>query len=177
MKAIVTSPICPLMTRPSHQCRRGDEALFGMTLEVLEATRTGWYQVEAPYRYGGYAPAECLLFGDSGVRRWADLPKQVVCKAICDVLSGPAVEFWPLVTLTRGALVSPVGAPDEKGWQRVVLPDGREGYTANITKSPFLPRRTPFGLRSPPPPAPIWVSITAGAAKPPWASTAPASPP
>ena len=45
-------PICPLMTRPSHQCRRGDEALFGMTLEVLEATRTGWYQVEAPYRYG-----------------------------------------------------------------------------------------------------------------------------
>ena len=92
MKAIVTSPICPLMTRPSHQCRRGDEALFGMTLEVLEATRTGWYQVEAPYRYGGYAPAECLLFGDSGVRRWADLPKQVVCKAICDVLSGPAVE-------------------------------------------------------------------------------------
>lgn len=129
MKAIVTSPICPLMTRPSHQCRRGDEALFGMTLEVLEDTRTGWYQVEAPYRYGGYAPADCLLFGDSGVRRWADLPKQVVCKAICDVLSGPAVEFWPLVTLTRGALVSPVGAPDEKGWQRVVLPDGREGYT------------------------------------------------
>ena len=53
----------------------------------------------------------------------------MVCKAICDVLSGPAVEFWPLVTLTRGALVSPVGAPDEKGWQRVVLPDGREGYT------------------------------------------------
>ena len=53
MKAIVTSPICPLMTRPSHQCRRGDEALFGMTLEVLEDTRTGWYQVEAPYRYGG----------------------------------------------------------------------------------------------------------------------------
>ena len=95
MKAIVTSPICPLMTRPSHQCRRGDEALFGMTLEVLEDTRTGWYQVEAPYRYGGYAPADCLLFGDSGVRRWADLPKQVVCKAICDVLSGPAVEFWP----------------------------------------------------------------------------------
>lgn len=59
------------MTRPSHQCRRGDEALFGMTLEVLEDTRTGWYQVEAPYRYGGYAPAECLLFGDSGIRRWA----------------------------------------------------------------------------------------------------------
>lgn len=102
MKAIVTSPICPLMTRPSRQCRRGDEALFGMTLEVLEDTRTGWYQVEAPYRYGGYAPAECLLFGDSGIRRWADLPKQVVCKAICDVLSGPAVEFWPLVTLTGG---------------------------------------------------------------------------
>ena len=120
MKAIVTSPICPLMTRPSHQCRRGDEALFGMTLEVLEDTRTGWYQVEAPYRYGGYAPAECLLFGDSGVRR-----------------------------LTRGALVSPVGAPDERGWQRVVLPDGREGYTkcsflCEYYKKPFPAEENAF---------------------------------
>lgn len=134
MNAIVISPVCPLMTRPCRQCERADEALFGMIVTVLEDTRTGWYKVETPYRYTGYAPADALLFGESNVARWAALPKKVILKGICDVLSGPEVEFWPLITLTRGALVSPVGSPNEKGWQKVVLPDGREGYT----KSSFL---------------------------------------
>lgn len=134
MKAIVNSPICPLMTRPSRQCSLADEVLFGMTVEVLEDTRSGWYRVETHYRYTGYAPAECLLFGESNVDHWAALPKRVVLKGICDVLAGPEVESWPLVTLTRGALAAPVGEPNENGWQKVSLPDGREGYT----KSSFL---------------------------------------
>ena len=134
MKALINAPICPLMTRPSRQCELGDEALFGMAVEVLEETLPGWYRVRTPYRYEDYAPADCLLFGEHNVQRWLSLPKRVVLKSICDVLSGPAVTCFPLVTLTRGALVAPVREPDEKGWIRVELPDGREGYT----KSSFL---------------------------------------
>ena len=134
MKALINAPICPLMTRPSRQCELGDEALFGMAVEVLEETLPGWYRVRTPYRYEDYAPADCLLFGEHNVQRWLSLPKRVVLKSICDVLSGPAVACFPLVTLTRGALVAPVREPDEKGWVRVELPDGREGYT----KSSFL---------------------------------------
>ena len=134
MKAVVTSPICPLMLRPSHQCERADEALFGMAVEVLEDTRSGWYKVETHYRYTGYAHADSLLFGEGNLRRWADLPKLVIGKGICDIQAAPSVQSWALVTLTRGALVSPVGDPDGDGWQKVSLPDGREGYT----KSSFL---------------------------------------
>ena len=134
MKALINAPICPLMTRPSRQCELGDEALFGMAVEVLEETLPGWYRVRTPYRYEDYAPADCLLFGEHNVQRWLSLPKRVVLKSICDVLSGPAVACFPLVTLTRGALVAPVREPDEKGWVGVELPDGREGYT----KSSFL---------------------------------------
>ena len=36
MRAIVNSPICPLMTQPRCDCELADEALFGMVLEVLE---------------------------------------------------------------------------------------------------------------------------------------------
>ena len=129
MKALINAPICPLMTRPSRQCELGDEALFGMAVEGLEETLPGWYRVRTPYRYEDYAPADCLLFGEHNVQRWLSLPKRVVLKSICDVLSGPAVACFPLVTLTRGALVAPVREPDEKGWVRVELPDGREGYT------------------------------------------------
>lgn len=134
MNAIVIAPICPLMVCPCHPCERADEALFGMIVEVLENTHTGWYRVKTHYRYTGYAPAEALLFGESNLSRWSSLPKMVVLKSICDVLSGPEVQCWPLITLPRGALLAPIGTPNEKGWQKVVLPDGREGYT----KSSFL---------------------------------------
>ena len=134
MKAVVTSPICPLMLRPSHQCERADEALFGMELEVLENCGGGWHLVRAPYRYEGYAHEDCLLFGEGNARRWAVAPKRVVLKGICDVQAAPLVQSWALATLTQGALVSPVGEPKEGGWQKVSLPDGREGYT----KSSFL---------------------------------------
>ena len=69
MKALINAPICPLMTRPSRQCELGDEALFGMAVEVLEETLPGWYRVRTPYRYEDYAPADCLLFGEHNVQR------------------------------------------------------------------------------------------------------------
>ena len=129
MYVLVRSPICPLMSRPSSQCELADEVLHGMTVEVLEEALPGWYRVRAPYRYEGYAPEAGLLFGEGHAARWASLPKRVVVKSFCDVLSGPAVTCFPLEALTRGALVSPVGSPDANGWQRVELSDGREGYT------------------------------------------------
>ena len=129
MKAVVTSTICPLMLHPSQQCERADEALFGNTVTLLEEPCPGWYRVETHYRYTGYAAAADLLPGDGNAARWASLQKQVVLKAVCDVLAAPDVQSWVMVTLTRGALVAPVDAPDEKGWQKVSLPDGREGYT------------------------------------------------
>lgn len=129
MKAVITAPICPLMLRPSHQCERADEALFGWELELLEPASPGFYRVETHYRYQGYAPADCLLTGDVNAARWAALPKKVVLRGICDVQAAPSVQSWALITLPRGALVSPVGDPDGDGWQKVSLPDGREGYT------------------------------------------------
>ena len=129
MNAIVIEPICPLMSRPQLQCERADEVLAGMVVELLEEVRPGWYLARAPYRYEGYLRAEHVLTGDHLVRRWTQRPKRVVLRGVCDVLSGPAVACFPLATLTRGALVSPAGAPNADGWLRVELPDGRQGYT------------------------------------------------
>ena len=129
MKALIQSPICPLKSRPHDQSELADEALLGMTVEVLEESGTGWYRIRTPYRYEGWAPVEGLLFGEGQVKWWESLPKQVVLRGVCDVLSAPSVQGWCVETVTRGDLLSPIGKPDENGWQRVALPDGREGYT------------------------------------------------
>jgi len=57
----------------------------------------------------------------------------VLYKNTCDVLAEPRVQAWPILSLTRGALVHPIGKEAE-GWQKVRFCDGREGYT----RSSFL---------------------------------------
>lgn len=129
MKAVVTSPICPLMLRPSHQCERADEALFGFILELEEAVAPNWYKATTHYGYSGYVHSDHIAIGDGNADRWAKLEKQVVTMVACDIQASPSVQSWTLVNVTRGALVAPAGKPNADGWMKVSLPDGSEGYT------------------------------------------------
>lgn len=155
MKAIVNSPICPLMTEPRHDCELADEALFGMVLEVLEQTTPGYWKVRTHYRYEGYAPVNSLVIGDQSAQEWAALPKRVVLhKNTCDVMAAPKVQSWPLVTLPMGAVVAVTEPPETDpetgeptGWQLVSLPDGAEGYVRSSWLDTYYDR--PIGLPEP----------------------------
>ena len=126
MKAIVTSAICPLRSQPTHDCERADEALCGMVVEILEKTTKDYWKVRTHYRYEGYAAVKNLR--TDGVEEWEAMPKKVVLhKNTCDVQAGPKVQSWELLTVTRGAVLAVIGEAEE-GWQKVQLPDGREGY-------------------------------------------------
>lgn len=131
MKYTITkTPRCPLMLHPTHDTEQADEMLLGWRAEILEEAAPGWLRVRADYRYEGYAPADCLT-EDNG---WSAMPKLVVTKGYCTALSLPKVQGALVGDLPRGALVAPLAPPDEKGWIKIALPDGSEGYT----KSSFL---------------------------------------
>lgn len=128
MKAIVKVPVCPLLAAPTRESTLEDEALYGMVVEILEAPAPGWYRVRTHYSYEGIVSADDLIVGDEAADAWEALPKKVIRnKNFCDVLSAPKVQGWILAALPRGAVVSPVGQP-EKGWQQVLLADGRTGF-------------------------------------------------
>lgn len=129
MNAVVVSPICPLHAEPTFTAPLADEALYGWPLEVLEEPCAGWTRVRTHYRYEGYAPAKALVLGAGCTRRWGEREKCVVRASAADVLDRPAVQGRRLATLPRGGLAAPLGEPDGDGWQKVSLPDGREGYT------------------------------------------------
>lgn len=134
MKAIIKSTICPLHSKPDAHSELADEALYGMVVELLERVGSDWFKIRTHYRYEGYAPAACLLIGDAAADAWLALPKKVVLhKNTCDVMFAPKVQSYPIASLTRGAVVSPVGEPED-GWQKVILCDGLQGYT----RSSFL---------------------------------------
>lgn len=139
MRAVVNSPICPLLSRPRWDCPLSDEALFGMAVEVLEQTTPGYWKVRTPYRYEGYAPARCLVPGDRAADRWDALPRKAVFhRNFADVMSRPEFQSQITVTLPLGALAAPTGEPRE-GWQGVCLPDGREGFVRAGALAPLPP--------------------------------------
>ena len=116
MRAVVKSPICPLLSQPRRDCERVDEVLFGMVVEVLEQTTPRFLKVRTRYRYEGYAPIGCLLLSDEAANRWESLPKKVILhKNTCDVMAAPKVQSWARTTLPLGSLVAVEGEP-EKGW-------------------------------------------------------------
>lgn len=123
--AVVNVPVCPLLTRPCGRGEPADEVLYGMEVQVLEA-QGEWRRLRAFYGYEGWAREECLA--GRGAAAWARLSKAAVrSRAFCDVLCRPRYQARRLLSLPRGALLSPVGVPAE-GWQEVCLVDGQEGY-------------------------------------------------
>ena len=125
MKYIVNTPRCPLQLHPTHDTEQADEMMLGWGCEILEESAPGWVKVRTDYRYEGYAPVENLV-PDNG---WTSRSKKVVTKGYCTVLSLPKVQGALVCDLPRGALVAPIAEPDENHWVKVLLPDGREGYT------------------------------------------------
>ncbi len=134
MFAVVNASLCPLQAEPRPDCTLADEALFGMVVEVLEETTPDYWKVRTHYRYEGYAPVSCLETDPRQVEAWRAGAKRVVLhKNICDVLAEPKVQSWPLASVPLGGLLIPMER-EEEGWQAVLLPDGRKGYT----RSSFL---------------------------------------
>lgn len=124
MEFVVSVPLCPLYAAASAGAERVDELLCGWSADILEELSTGWCRVRTAYRYEGWARRECLRPAGS----WAGREKLLLRAPFADVLCGPEVERPAADTLPRGSLVVPAGAPAD-GWQKIALPDGREGYT------------------------------------------------
>ena len=129
MKAIVNTSVCAMLSQPTRESTVVDEALYGMVVDILDEPAPGWYTIRTHYRYEGIVSADDLIVGDEAAAAWEARPKTVVRnKKFCDVRSVPKVQGWHLQSLTRGCVVSPVGEP-ENGWQKVLLADGRTGFT------------------------------------------------
>lgn len=126
---VVTATRCSLMAKPTRECDQVDEMLMGWRAEILEEVAPGWVKVRADYRYEGYAHVDDLCADEDQVNIFLSMPKKVITKGYCTVMSIPDVEGYLIADLTRGALVAPLDEGNEKGWVKVALPNGKTGYT------------------------------------------------
>lgn len=126
MFVLVSAPIAPLYTKPEELAELADEALCGMSVEIL-GEQGKYRQVRTHYGYEGWIPQECLCFDQNLKATWDESPKKVVLHAYIDVQAEPRVQGHVLCSVPRGCLVSPLEG-EEAGWMRIRLCGGTEGY-------------------------------------------------
>lgn len=107
-----------------------DEGLYGMPVEIIEVCSEKWVKVKTHYYYEGYVPLEDLwLISEADKMGRVSSNLRVINHSYVDVLALPKVQGIRLQALTRGAIVTLVeAAKEEKGWAKIRLNDGKEGY-------------------------------------------------
>lgn len=135
MRALINKDVVSLRTEPSDEATLTDEALYGMPVEIMEEDgETGWCRVRTHYHYEGYCRVGDLMVGDK-VPAFLSGDIKVVIRPYIDLLSEEKVQGICLQSVPRGGRVCVLGkVEDKEGWLKVMLVDGRIGYT----KASFL---------------------------------------
>lgn len=125
-RAIVSSMIAPLYISPKLPNELDDEALYGMTVDILEELPDGWYKIRTPYRYESYVEGKHLSFDEAELAAYESGSIMTVYAPTADILTGEDFQEHCLITVTRGALLN-VLLVGEK-WAKVRTVGGAEGY-------------------------------------------------
>ena len=137
---ICTQPVTQLWERP-EALEASDELLCGWIYEGLEE-KNGFLRVRTHYGYEGWMDAKDFR---PIPERYEDRKRlYTVSTHMADVLAEPRVQGRRMNTLFAGSLIeTSEESCTEDDWIRVMLPDGREGWTRTHF---LLPRRDGDGF-------------------------------
>ncbi len=127
--ATVFSDIAPLYEKPSVESARLDEALYGMSVQVMQESNTGWCYVRTEHNTEGYTPTACLETDVDVASAWRKYKKVTVLAPYVDVMKEASHTAGRLASLPRGGILVPLGKAGVDGWQKVGLTSGTVGYT------------------------------------------------
>ncbi|SCG82287.1 NLP/P60 protein [Proteiniborus sp. DW1] len=135
--AIVTSTIAPLMLEPKFNTEKIDEALCGMTLEILEELSNGWYYCITGYRYKGYVHDSCISIDTEKTCKWKEEAKNIINHRYVDVLAKPKYQSHIIHNLVKGSRIKLTDETSDV-WSKIILPDGRKGWIKSVYISQYL---------------------------------------
>jgi cell wall-associated NlpC family hydrolase len=122
---VIQVPIAALHKDPDPTSVRLDEGLHGMVVAADEQV-DGYRLCEMSYGYDGLIAADQLNADPEIVARYSEKVERIYAP-FADILSRPAYQGHVLATLPRGSHV--VLLSEEGDYFKILLADGREGYT------------------------------------------------
>lgn len=127
--ATVSADIAPVYEKPSTESVRTDEALYGMSVQVMQQSESGWSYLRTEMGTEGYTPSNCLHIDPEVATAWRKYKKMTVLSTYIDILKGPDENSGRITSVPRGGIVVPLKSAGEDGWQKVGLVNGAVGYT------------------------------------------------
>ncbi len=132
---IVCLSVCNLHAAPDFASEMVSQGLMGMPVSVLQ--QDGWYRVQTPDRYIAWVhPAGIRLMDRETLEAWNRAEKVVVTAHTGVVYDRPDPDAQPVSDAVAGNRLRLEGK--EKGYYKVVYPDGRKGY---LHRSACMPER------------------------------------
>lgn len=127
--ATVRCDVLPIYERPSLDSLRRDEALYGMSVQVLQEMQDSWCHIRTEHNTEGYAMVSALETNVEIATAWRKYKKVVVLASYIDIQSSANFISAVLASVPRGAILVALGQPGIDGWQKVGLTGGEVGYT------------------------------------------------
>ena len=127
--ATIVVDVAPIFEKPSTDSLRCDEALYGMSVQVIQESQSGWCYLRTDYGMEGYCPTSCLETDAETAAAWRKYRKMTVLAPYIDVQKQARKEAPRAVSLARGSILVPLGSAETEGYVKVGLPNGGVGYT------------------------------------------------
>ncbi len=126
--AVVNSSVNFLREAPSYEAELGTQALMGTIVEIIDST-SYWRQVITPEPYTAWCNALTLIeMSSEQIEVYKSSPKLIITAWHSAVYSSPSSSSVKLTDLLEGNILRLADAKSSKGYTKVLLPDGREGY-------------------------------------------------
>lgn len=127
--ATIAADIAPLFERPLPDALRLEELLYGMTVQLVQESDTGWCYVRTEHRTEGYMRTANLQTDNNVAVAWRKYKKAIALAPYIDVQSSPDSQASTVVSVPRGGILVTLGQAGADGWQKIGLVDGAIGYT------------------------------------------------
>ena len=122
---IVNVSVCNMRLSGSYSSELVSQALMGTPVRILKSRR-GWLFVQTPDLYLGWIDDGAIqTFDEEDFGRWKKSQRVIYIKKTGDILSDP-FSGRVISDIVAGCILEFTGI--EKGFFRVRLPDGREGF-------------------------------------------------
>ena len=124
--ALITISVANLRREPDHAAEMVNQTLLGSVVTLLKK-RQGIYLSQLEDGYLGWISNGSLVVGDSTlIKSWQARPRVMVTVNFGLVRVQPRETAEVVSDVVRGDVLAKEGAA--KGWLKVELPDGRQGY-------------------------------------------------
>jgi gamma-D-glutamyl-L-lysine dipeptidyl-peptidase len=136
--ALINCTIASLRKETSRDSELVDEDFFGRKVQILSEPDPEWFQVKTHYDYIGFVHKNELILDKDRNEIWERSVKKIVNNAFADVMNLPKYQGHCIINLTKGAVVAIKEPPNENGWVKILLCDGRAGYIKEKFLSSYL---------------------------------------